>query len=282
MKNILVPTDFSANAESALHYGLHVLSDEPCNFYILHVASLLASAEVTNPINETIIKVKSKSASKTKEQLTKTLEQTKKESIHKNHHFYALYDSGFIIETIKKYIEAYSIDLIIMGTKGASGLMEKVVGSTAGDVLTKVKCNTLVVPQEVEFKKPREIAFPTDFNIYYAHNILNAIYKVMALNDGQLRIMHVGKEGIQLNQEQIGNKSFLIDYLNESFEHRHSFHLLTNKSIQAAIQCFVESRDIDMIIMVAKNLNFIQQILFDSTVEKISFHTKVPFYVIHE
>lgn len=37
-----------------------------------------------------------------------------------------------------------------------------------------------------------------------------------------------------------------------------------------------------MVSMVAENLNFIQQILFDPLVEKISFHTKVLYYVIHK
>jgi hypothetical protein len=36
-----------------------------------------------------------------------------------------------------------------------------------------------------------------------------------------------------------------------------------------------------MIVMVAKNLNFLQQLLFNSKVEEVSFHTKVPFLVVH-
>ncbi|MEC7263957.1 MAG: universal stress protein, partial [Bacteroidota bacterium] len=72
------------------------------------------------------------------------------------------------------------------------------------------------------------------------------------------------------------------DFMEESFPGRYSTHTITNKSVKSAIQCFVESRDIDMMFMVAKNLNFIQLILFDSLVEQISFHTKVPFYVIHQ
>lgn len=53
-----------------------------------------------------------------------------------------------------------------MGTKGASGIKEKILGSNAGDVITKVQCNTLIVPVQVKLSKPREIAFPTDFNIF--------------------------------------------------------------------------------------------------------------------
>ena len=37
-----------------------------------------------------------------------------------------------------------------------------------------------------------------------------------------------------------------------------------------------------MMIMIAKNLNYFQQILFHSKIEKISYHTNVPFLVLHE
>ncbi|WP_245726521.1 hypothetical protein [Pricia antarctica] len=62
----------------------------------------------------------------------------------------------------------------------------------------------------------------------------------------------------------------------------HGFHSLTGTKLETAVQAFTESRDIDMIAMVAKNLNFFQRILFRPEVEKISYHTKVPFLVLHE
>jgi len=37
-----------------------------------------------------------------------------------------------------------------------------------------------------------------------------------------------------------------------------------------------------MIIMIAKNLNLFQRILFRPTVEEISYHTDIPFLVLHE
>ena len=169
-----------------------------------------------------------------------------------------------------------------MGTKGVTGLKEKVVGSSTGDVITKIQCNTLVIPNEADLYKPNEIAFPTDFNIFYSHYILSSIADMLNLGMGKLRVMNAIRDGDWLSLEQKKNKEYLFDYLEETFQDRYSFHTITNKNVTSAIQCFVESRDVEMIIMVAKNLNFIQQVLFDPIVEKISFHTKVPFYVIHE
>ncbi len=280
MKNILIPTDFSENSKKALQYAQMLFSSLECNFYVLYVGTLLDT------------KTDSRGTSKksdghmppedTKEKLQDLVDECKKHSTEANHYFYALHKYGFFIQSLKTSLEEHHIDLIVMGTKGASGLKEKVVGSNAGDVITKVQCNTLVIPDEVVFSKPSEIAFPTDFNIFYSHSILSSMAEMLQLGPGKLRIMNVIKNGNGLNREQKKNKEYLLDYMEETFPNRYSSHTITNKSVKSAIQCFAESRDVEMIIMVAKNLNFIQQILFDSIVEKISFHTKIPFYVIHE
>jgi len=277
MKNILVPTDFSENSIQALKYAELLFSTLECNFYLLYVGSLLDTKNDVESFYET-----DQSDDNTKERLTELVKEIREHSTEAHHFFFPLHEYGFFIPTIKKYLEENDIDLIVMGTKGASGLKEKVVGSNAGDVITRVQCNTLVVPVHVELSKPREIAFPTDFNIFYSMKILRPMEEMVKLGKAQFRIMNALKEGDGLNLEQEKNKEYLLDFMDDTFPENYSFHTITNQKVKEAIQCFVESRDVDMMIMVAKNLNFIQQILFDSIVERISFHTKIPFYVIHE
>ncbi len=249
-----------------------------CNFYLLYVGSVLDSNVEDGTVDET----KGTFPLTSKQKLMELVEYIRKQNNDPDHSFYSLHENGFFVPTIKKHVEGQHIDLIVMGTKGVSGIQEKVVGSNAGDVVTKVQCNTLVVPNNVEFSKPIEIAFPTDYNIFYSHEILRSMAEMLDLGDGNFRIMNVMKDHDSLNPEQTTNKDYLLDFMEESFPGRYSTHTITNKSVKSAIQCFVESRDIDMMFMVAKNLNFIQLILFDSLVEQISFHTKVPFYVIHQ
>ena len=69
---------------------------------------------------------------------------------NKKHRFYALSDYNFFIESIRKHVEEKKIDIIVMGTKGASGLKKIIVGSNTGDVITKVKCTTLAVPEAAQ------------------------------------------------------------------------------------------------------------------------------------
>ena len=282
MKNILVPTDFSEDSLNAVSYALELLKKSPCNFYLLHVNDLsgyayqgLSYAASPEVLVEDVIAT-------AKKKLHVFLKKVGSMAKTKEHHFYPLYDQGFFIECIRRNVEERKIDLIVMGTKGCSGALGEVIGSNTGDVITKVKCNTLAVPIMASFGKLEEIAFPTDYNIFYSAKILSVITDLLETNKSYLRVMHASKSGQLLTESQVKNKEYLEDYLNETFEKKNSFHSITNKNVTAAVQCFVESRKIDLLVMVAKNLNFLQQIVFSTKVEKISFHTKIPFLVIHD
>ncbi|WP_394973052.1 universal stress protein [uncultured Croceitalea sp.] len=281
-KNILIPTDFSVNAWNAVKYVQQFFKHTKCNFYLLHVSEIINYQPSTVSYNNYEAMEIEERIVPSKKKLNDMLQKIEIKFSNINHNYYGIHEHGFFLESIKKNITEKKIELIIMGTKGASGMRKHIIGSNAGDVITKVKCNTLIIPKGVAFSIPQEVAFPTDYNIFYSHKILEAITEILGLCQGNIRIMNVSKAGRQLTNVQEKNKEYLFDYLNEIFPKNNSFHTITNKNVNSAIQCFVESRDVDMVIMVAKNLNFLQQILFDSLVEKISFHTSVPFFVIHE
>lgn len=215
-----------------------------------------------------------------KEELRRLLDRIGKElPLNTKHTFvpFAFYD--FFVDSIKRESESKKIDLIIMGTKGATGLKKMTIGSNTGDVITKVKCPLLAIPEDAQYTELKEVALPTDYHTGYDLSALDTLIETVTMNKAELRILHISKKGKALSEEQQKNKDFLSDYL---VDVDHSFHSLTGQSLETAVQCFTESRDIDMIAMVAKNLNFFQRILFKPEVEKISYHTEVPFLVLHE
>ena len=282
MKNILFPTDFSENAKNALKYSQQLFKEKKCNFYLLHVSDYINYPTGAMSFDDNEEVETQELIVPSKKQLNDFLRNVETTNTNKKHKFFGIHEHGFFLESIKKHILEKKADLIVMGTKGVSGIRQRIIGSNTGDVITKVQCNALIIPLGIQFSEPKEVAFPTDYNIFYSHNILEAVSEMVGLGKGNIRVMNVSKSGRTLSDLQEKNREFLFDYLRESFPERCSFHTITNRNVNAAIQCFVESRDVDMIIMVAKNLNFIQQILFDSLVEKISFHSTVPFFVLHE
>lgn len=279
MKTILLPTDFSKNAWNAIKYALKFFENSTCTFYLLHV-NTLSYAMAKDPLYvDTEDFIESTYTKPSKLQLRKLLKRISQEfPDNKNHQFFTLTDYNFFIDSIRKHVDEKKIDMIIMGTKGATGLRKLIIGSNAADVIKKVKCTTLIVPENATFTNLNEIAFPTDYFLTYGVNLLKPLSEIMEIHRSDLRVLHITHKSEKLSLSQQDNKDALQDYFNH-FEV--SFHNLTNKNVEDAVECFVQSRDINMIVMVAKNLNYFQQILFHSKVEEISYHTNLPFLVMH-
>ncbi|TBN04337.1 universal stress protein [Hyunsoonleella flava] len=280
MKNILLPTDFSENSWNAIRYAINFFELESCNFYLLHISNLSGTVINDAPYittQEVIEDVFTKPAKLKLRKIVKRISTSL--PVNKNHRFYSLHDYNFFIESIRKHVDEKKIDVIVMGTKGASGLKKIILGSNTANVITKVKCTTLVIPEEAKLLKLEEIAFPTDFFVSYDIQLLDPLSKIIEKHQSALRILHINKRKVDLSTEEHKGKELLEDYFSDF---KISFHFLTNKKVEDAIQCFVESRDINMICMVAKNINYFQQILFHSKVEEISYHTEIPFLVLHE
>ena len=278
MTNVLIPTDFSENAWNAIKYGVQFFENEPTNFYLLHVSlielnsadhDVAANSIIYNPENAVGIIEHLKG-------VEKRIEETFPTTSHK---FYLQQEHGFFIDGIRKTVVNKHIDFIVMGTKGATGLKEAIVGTRTSEVITRVKCPVLVVPEKAEYEPPKELAFPTDFNNYYKNKVLLTLAEIVEINQSAIRVLHVTKKEHPLTSPQKKNKNYLEDFLQGRI---HSFHFLTSRNIENALQTFIKENNVNMIVMVAKNLNFVQRILFEPTVTKISYHTEIPFLVLHD
>jgi len=280
MKNILLPTDFSNNSLNAIHYAIALFNKTPCNFYLLNVFRIPYQTNeilMENDVNQ-LAKIEADlydSSQKGMQEIVKKI----KIKVKSYHQFHLLSDYNLFINSIQKYIKEEDIDLVILGTKGATGAKEIFMGSNTGDVIMKTDCNVLAVPENASFSIPNEITFPTDFKIPYKEEELAQLLEISKMYQSNIRVLLFNNKEY-LDEEQKSNKKTLHNYL-EKIEH--SYHTLTNTDFEEALNCFTQSRgNIDMIAMIAKHYNFFQRLFFKPKVEALSFHTKIPLLVLHK
>jgi hypothetical protein len=240
MKHILIPTDFSEYSWNALEYSISFFKDLETNFHVLHVSPLLIDDE-------------------------------------------DLIDNPIASSNSEKIIQEKLNELIkkseALSTKGNTKIHDTTISGYTEDVITRVKCNTLVIPEKTKFKNLNEIVFPTDFNILFKNNVLSTLSGILENYNSNLNVINISKKEKSLTSLQKLNKECLEDSLNGK---QLNFHFVSNNNIENALQLFVENRTVDMITIVAKNLNFSQRILFRPTVARVSYHTEIPFLILHE
>lgn len=277
MKRILLPTDFSNISLNAIKYGLSLFKESECEFYLLNVYRVpyMTNEELMENDAQQLAIMETEMYESSKKHLEDLISGFEK---NENHVYHTLSDYNFFINSVKQCILEKKIDFVVMGTKGATGAKEIFLGSNTGDVLMKTDCNLIAVPEHSTFKAPKEIVFPTDFKLRYERKDLAPLIELAETNKSILRILHFSQDG-ELTEEQESNKRILESYM-ETVEH--TFHTLTNIDFEEALNCFAQSRgNVDMIAMISGHYNFFHRLFFRPKVMALSFHTKIPLYVLH-
>lgn len=180
MKKILVPTDFSKNAYAALFYVTKLFSDEALQITILHsfgeeVGKLTSRVDIGR--SENIIEKLYRQSDEDGKQL---VHKIKLDSSKVAHNFEVISTPATLSKTINKLVSTEGIDLVVMGSKGRTGAEEVLMGSTTIKITKTLEgCPLLIVPREVDFVIPTNIAFATDYNDFYQLSKLRPIVRLV-------------------------------------------------------------------------------------------------------
>lgn len=275
MKKILIPTDFSENAWSATLYALKLYAKENCTFYFIN--SCKSETSRVSSLSSKLSRVMKESATK---ELTALKKLAKETDNNDKHSFETILSTISLLDAVNRTIQSHEIDLVVMGTKGASKAKEIFFGSNTVNVMQNIKsCPVLAVPDKYNFISPKQIAFPTDYNKQYADNILNPIKNISRLHNSKIRVLHIEEE-----KELTGLQSANIKKLDEALtDFEHSYHWVANYTEKSsAIINFIEALDINILVMINNKHSFIESIINEPVVKKIGFQPIIPFLVINE
>lgn len=280
MKKILLPTDFSENAYNALCYGLKIAQKTGADvlfFHANHVPIIIPDTPTTMYESvianedkrqlEALVKLKDKLF----KQLNITPEQVKADCMVK---------PGFAVDAIVEVVKDENIGLIVMGTKGASGIKKLLLGSNTASIIKKVDCPVLAVPDTAQFKGIDKIVFATDYHEINDKNVLTPLVEMALLFDSELLIFNVKEE-----EEQVPSVSQAAEGLKIETAFKpvnHSYHFSEDGDIPEAIEEFVEKTNADLLVLMPHRPNLFEQLFTTSVTKEIAFQTKIPLLTLPE
>ena len=143
IKQILVPTDFSENAQHAVSYAVELAKQCSAKLHLLHtpvIPTYLLMDLSYSPGPEAVTRILNES----QEALD---EQAKVVAAAGVEHFSAIRE-GTVHEVIRDYAKEHDVDLVIVGTHGRTGVSKLMYGSVTERVIKTVHTPILVVPPE--------------------------------------------------------------------------------------------------------------------------------------
>ncbi|MFX0557912.1 universal stress protein [Maribacter sp. CXY002] len=275
MKRILVPTDFSDNAYRAITYALNLFKEVKCTFYLMHTYTppiYHTEYLIGSPGQIGLGDVMQETSLTQLEKLKVTLEKKFKNDKHT-----IMVHTAFntLLGEITETVASEHIDLIVMGTKGATGAKEILLGTNTVHVIKKVNCPVLAVPPNFKYEAPKEILFPTDFEIDYQEENFQELLTLAKVHKSRINVMHV-RAGYDLSEQQEKHKKQLEELLGNIG----LFHEMPDNGIIAAVNDFQLKTNINLLVMVQNKHTFLEKLFIEPIIKKIGFHLTVPFMVI--
>ena len=276
MKKILLPTDFSKNAKNAIQYAVELYKDSECTFYLINTytpAIYQSEYILHSPGQIGLGDIYQSFSMENLEELKKELERTYK---NPKHTFIIHSVFNLLVDEIVDIAHKEEADLIIMGTQGATGAKEIFMGSHTVHVIKKAPCPVLAIPADFKFEAPKEILFPTDFEINYQHAQLSVLLDLAAHYHSKVDIIHISS-GNELSAKQEQNKTSLDKMLGEG---KHRFHDLPSQEIIEGINSFKAKSTVNLLVMIQNKHTFIERLFIEPVIKKIGFHVTIPFMVL--
>ncbi|MCF8275710.1 MAG: universal stress protein [Flavobacteriales bacterium] len=269
MKNILVPFDFSHNSRNALEYAAHFAKKMNAKLHIFHAydrSEVLEGVKVATAIS---------AMKDTKKKMTKQFGLSSDDVITQ-------VLQGEFIEEILGCLEKLTIDMVVIGTRGSSGLRELLVGSNTVNLMKEVRgIPMLVVPEKADYIPLRSILLCSDLHEIADDDALDIVKEIAMKFEADVRLAHVELGTGLPTYEKVLEKRREMHIFEPEVDC--TYKRIVAKDILTGMKFYMDKKsDNDMVAMVYREHTFIQTIFGMNHTHEMAYHTNVPLLVLPE
>ena len=279
MQKILVPTDFSATAMKAVTYAAEIAQKTGATIFLLHVIEPITdSIRQPFPLQDRL-----------QEEITNnrlgelnTLQKTVAE-IYPGVKIETELAKGTVTTCVHDFAEGQQVDLIIMGTTGASGIKEIFMGSVAAGTIGRAKIPVLTVPVGYAMEEPDGILFTTN-KFEENRELLSPIVELANLYAATIHVaVFVDTDDVKAADYILNTRQLLhyLEVLNKMFPGtKFKGELLEGSDFETTVDKYDAKNEVDIIAMITYPKSFWEKIMRKSMTKKMAFHSTIPLLAI--
>ena len=279
MQKILVPFDFSPASKRAYKFSLEIASTVGAEVSVLHIKKPISLyLKILNRYldfaNDISARMQASLAPQNRfENFSKHIEK-------KNVPVSFLTKFGKLDKALPMEVIVQNADLVVMGTRGANGLKELLLGSNTEKIVRTAPVPVLVVHEYTALSKIKHIVFPTNLELINK-NLLEKLKELQLIFNAKLHILYVKTPAEPESEKQIRKRllAFVDIYEIENF----TIHIRSAVGETNAILSFSSGLDDSMIAMGTRALTGLNHLILGSITEDVANHaaSNVWTYALH-
>lgn len=275
MKTILFPTDFSPVAGNALRFAFLLAERLEARIELLHVYHyhLIDTDLMPNPVLQAMEREQLSAAMDYFQSYARQLQGSMAKEVPVAFHI----EQGFAVEEIVAKAESLAPDLIVMGTTGASNIMEDVFGSTTSSVMQQVNCPVLAVPKRATYQAIRRIALATDLRQSEPQQVSHLIEWARLL-EAEVHRVHVTPSD-RKEKEEVITPTHPHPPSTSAFG-QIPLHVLHHDQVLEGLDEFIRQQQIDLIALIPHKRSFWEQWWHPSLTRRMLLHAHTPILAV--
>ena len=279
MRRILVPVDFSATSKKAFRFAVDIASKTDGMVVLSHLytpekKSAFGSGEVVDENNKNA-----------ERNILKRLTRLRKKVLEESGANIVV--STFVgrtpvVNNILGFAEHNHIDMIVMGTQGASGLKKAIIGSVASKIVAESDVPVILIPEKFEMKKIEHVVFTTDIK-KTDRRALPIVFDFAGLHDAKVTVVNMFlklHDADKKGQEEFKNYAFHVqkNYNISNLQ----FKQIETADVAKTMENLSEELSYDVLAMARRKLQPGDRLFQKSFTKEMAFITTEPLLVVPE
>ncbi|CAG4991689.1 hypothetical protein DYBT9275_00812 [Dyadobacter sp. CECT 9275] len=281
MKKILIPIDFSENADKVIAAAKIIADKYQSELLVLHAYEPYI-ADVNLTTGNVLPGIGSPDllslSNELQQEFQERLEEYVRKLVAEGYRSTALWYPGGIKPAVKQAYADHTPDLIILGRTGEGGFLDKLIGSSATDIALHASCPVLVIPPQ---NKPTSFAstvYATQLE-YAENNILHELLPFTSQLGSSVKFLKVHSRtqpDIQPDHQYMAELKAEFNISDDAFVSREALHVIDG------IEAYCDEIGADLLVVSARERSFIEEFLINpGLTKKLIVHTHIPLLVYH-
>lgn len=276
--NILVPFDFSEQAQNALNVAFTLAKKNNSDIVLFHVIEpLMAQQGIQaqfridySQAEHFNLMVKATKAE---------LENVASNAAYAGVPIHVVVETGNFLQQAKKYAtKENGVRLIVSGTSGASGLEEVFTGSNTEKLVRHMTCPVLSVPRKMDNFEVNSVLFATNFS-EEQYISLNRLQQLQVFWGNHIHLLYVNTPNNFLSSKELDKKR--EEFVRKSRLKNYTFHTYSDKNEELGVLHASEDLNADVIVIPTHQRKGLWHFFMGSIAEGIVNHAEKPVLTVN-
>lgn len=276
MNRILCPVDFSDACLTAVEFATKIAEKHSSSILLAHV---ITTEEYDLKLDE--------NREGTLEEISREIEEklqlltgevnVNAESDYDICTYKILY--GELTEEIVELSKNENMSLIVMGTNGVSDIKEVRMGSNTVKIIDHAHIPVLSVPANTEYKDFSRIVYGSDLSEEDKSSLRQVINFAIPF-DSRIYLVHVSES----QEKKKGAYDKYVETINSYFHYKKLKveEFVTSEEVAIALEHTLNVHDANMLVLVHKSRNLLENLFHKSLTKKMSYLTNFPLLALRK